>query len=201
MSMIWHLTIHWQSDLLLLHLCSTLWIVFFGHYGAFNLKFADSGTTLNLLFSLLHVIKHKHYINGSAMCQWDPRVAGFLSLQWPFHWLVSILWLNMCKPVKSADGKTVWIKNKQQKNSTLGPWQHVVEHYCTTKSRSDSIDKKKKKIKKRCCDCIEKDFLQMHATNNHSDINFPLKFLLMMFLSDALMVSNGVHFHTCREIW
>lgn len=69
MSMIWHLTIHWQSDLLLLHLCSTLWIVFFGHYGAFNLKFADSGTTLNLLFSLLHVIKHKHYINGSAMCQ------------------------------------------------------------------------------------------------------------------------------------
>ena len=51
--------------------------------------------------------------------------------------------------------------------------------------------KKKKQKQKRCCDCIEKDFLQIHATNNHSDINFPLKFLLMMFLSDALMVSNG----------
>lgn len=42
-------------------------------------------------------------------------------------------------------------------------------------------------IKKKRCDCIEKDFLQMHATNYHSDINLPLRFLLMMFLSDALM--------------
>ena len=143
MSMIWHLTIHWQSDLLLLHLCSTLWIVFFGHYGAFHLKFADSGTTLNLLPPPLHVIKHKHYINSSAMCQWDPRVAHFLSLQWLFHWLVSILWLNMCKPVKSADGETGWIKKTNKKTAFLGP-DNVVENYCTTKSRSDCKDKKKR---------------------------------------------------------
>lgn len=35
----------------------------------------------------------------------------------------------------------------------------------------------------------------MHATNNHSDIILPLKFLLMMFLTDAIFVSNGAHFH------
>lgn len=52
---------------------------------------------------------------------------------------------------------------------------------------------------KRRCDCIEKDFLQMHATNNHSDVIFPLKFLLMMFLSDALMVSNGANFYIAEK--
>lgn len=46
----------------------------------------------------------------------------------------------------------------------------------------------KKKKQKR--DCIEKIFLQMHATNNHSDIILSLKFLLIMFLSDASMVSK-----------
>ena len=91
----------------------------------------------------LHVIKHKHYINSSAMCQWDPRVAHFLSLQWLFHWLVSILWLNMCKPVKSADGETGWIKKTNKKTAFLGP-DNVVENYCTTKSRSDCKDKKKR---------------------------------------------------------
>lgn len=53
----------------------------------------------------------------SAMCQWDPRVARFhyiKPLQWIFHWLVSILWLNMCKPVKSADGEN-------KKTALLGP--------------------------------------------------------------------------------
>lgn len=59
----------------------------------------------------------------SAMCQWDPIVAGCPykePLEWIFHWLVSILWLNMCKPVKSADGKTRWM-TKKNKAALLGP--------------------------------------------------------------------------------
>lgn len=68
--MIWHLTICWQSDLLL-HLCSTLWIVVYCHYGAFKkLKFADSGSYIacfpNPLLYVIHI--HKHYINGSQLC-------------------------------------------------------------------------------------------------------------------------------------
>lgn len=126
MSMIWHWTICWQSDLLLLHLCSTSWIVFFCHYGALNLKYADPGTTPftntvrfpNPFFSPFTCHKtqtlHQWF---SAMCQWDPRVAGFHSnepLKWLFHWLVSILWLNMCKPVKSVDGETAKKNPKKQ---------------------------------------------------------------------------------------
>lgn len=43
---------------------------------------------------------------------------------------------------------------------------------------------------------LRKRFLQMHATNNHSDIIFPLKFLLMVFLSDALGLVMGHFFVT-----
>lgn len=39
----------------------------------------------------------------------------------------------------------------------------------------------------------------MHATNNHSDIILPLKFLLMMFLSDALMLSSGALLHIAEK--
>lgn len=38
---------------------------------------------------------------------------------------------------------------------------------------------------------VLRDFLQMHATNNHSDIILPLIFLLMVFPSDAVTVSEG----------
>lgn len=55
----------------------------------------------------------------------------------------------MCKPVKSADGEN-------KKHSTLGPRQHVVENYRTTKSRSDSKDFKKDVIvlRKISCRCM-----------------------------------------------
>lgn len=46
---------------------------------------------------------------------------------------------------------------------------------------------------------LRKKILQMHATNNHSDITLPLTFLLTMFLSDALMVSNGADSCTAEK--
>lgn len=93
--------------------------------------------------------KHQHYISRPQPC-----VQPSFTLQ-PFHWLFSIFCLNMCKPVEPADGESV--------KKTLGLWQHVFENYRTTKSRSDKWERR---------DRIEKKFLQMHATNNHSDIIF-----------------------------
>lgn len=169
--------------------------LFFCHYSAFNLQFADLGTTPTIVFFpnprplTCHKTQTLHQW-FSPMCQWDPRVAGLHSkepLQWLFHWLVSMLWLNVCKPVKSTE--------KKKKTALLGltacSWK--LWHYKTQEWQ-------KRFLKKDVVIVLRKTFLQMHATNNHSDIILPLKFLLMMFLSDALMVSNGAPFHT-SETW
>lgn len=69
---IWHSTTCWQSDLLL-HECSTLWIVFVNvkkeRISKFRLKtrsFVDLGTNIAFVqLPLPHL--HKHYINGCGL--------------------------------------------------------------------------------------------------------------------------------------
>lgn len=39
----------------------------------------------------------------------------------------------------------------------------------------------------------------MHATDDHSDITFPLKFLLILFLSEALLISNEAQSHITQK--
>lgn len=116
------------------HLYSTLWIVFFCHYVALNLRFADSGTKLfaYIIWPPPHHKTQTLHQWLSARWQWDSRVAGLHHSQ-PF-------WFNMCKPVRSAHET-----GGMNKHCTPEPWQHVGENYWTTKSRSDRKELKKKK--------------------------------------------------------
>lgn len=186
--MIWHLTI-WSFITFVQHFVR---IVFFCRHGALNLKFGDSGTLAIYLHCLfpkppLHKTQTLHQW-FSAMCLWDPRVAGFHykePLQWTFHWLVSTLWLNMCKPVKSADGETGWIK-KTLTSALLGPFSMWLKS--TALQEAGVTDLKKKDVivmRNISCRCM----LQI----NHSDIILLLKCLPMLFLSDALMLSTLPH--------
>lgn len=104
-------------------------------FGALNLKFADSGTTPFTYCSPKPPFTcdktqtlHQRF---SAMCPSDPRVAGFHYKgppRWMIHWLVSIRRLNVCKPVRRADGKD-WLNLKITEKNTLGSRQHVAENY------------------------------------------------------------------------
>lgn len=123
------------------------------------------------------VLSHVSVGRQSSRFSFQPTV----TLWWLFHWLFSILWFNMCKPVKSADGESV--KTLLGLNSM---WLKT-----TALQKAGVTNEKDVTV-------LKKNFLQLHATNNHSDIIFLLKFLLMVFLSDAWWLVVG-HFRITEK--
>lgn len=116
------------------------------------------------------------------------------SFQWTTSVVVSLVSFHSvaeyAKPVKSADGETGWINIKGKKTALLGPDSMWLK---TTALQKAGVTEKIFFQKKMMWLYWEK-FPADACYNNHSDIILLLKFLLMMFLSDALMVSNGVRF-------
>lgn len=122
------------------------------HYLALNVCWLKHNTVyLHNLHSTppIHLIKHKYYISGFSYVAVRPeRDQVFIitmTPQQPFHWSVSILWLSMCKPVKSANKTGCFNKNLLSWASTACGWKLL--NY--KKQVWWKIKKRKKKRKKK----------------------------------------------------